>query len=107
MRVLFGLLAAMLGLLGCGPGADDIPFEGQFFRTQLKDTEARHRFIVTASPVSASLEGAREAARYEATIYCVRNFGNSRITWRVGPDDPVEVLPIANDTLTLEGECPQ
>ncbi|MGZ2258304.1 hypothetical protein [Roseobacter sp. A03A-229] len=62
---------------------------------------------MTAAPVSASLLGAREAARYEATIFCVTEYGSSAIEWVVGPDDADEVLPITNDTLTLEGACPQ
>lgn len=100
-------LLALLALAACGPGDDTILFDGQYFRTRINDTEARHIFTVTARPVSASLQGARDAARYEATAYCVRNYGNSRIVWTVGPDDPEETLPIADDTLTLQGACPQ
>lgn len=100
-------LMATMGLTACGPDDDTILFDGQYYRTRLSDTEARHIFTVTARPVSASLEGAREAARYEATSYCVRNYGSSRIAWTVGPDDPEETLPIADDTLTLQGACPQ
>ena len=69
--------------------------------------DARDEFTVTARPVSASLEGAREAARYEATVYCVNRYGRSDIAWTVGPDSPDAALPIADDTLTLAGRCPQ
>jgi hypothetical protein len=107
MRSFGVILASMIGLTGCGPGDEAVLFDGNLYRTRLNDTDARHKFVVTASPVSASLEGAREAARYEATIYCVNNYGSSKIDWVVGPDDPDEVLPIEDDTLTLEGACPQ
>ncbi len=106
----FGLLLLMsaLALVACGPDDDDILFDGQFFRSKLKtERSTPDEFIVTSSPVSASLAGAREAARYEATVYCVNRFGRSDIIWAVGPDSPDEQLPILNDTLTLQGRCPQ
>ncbi|WP_300055761.1 hypothetical protein [uncultured Roseobacter sp.] len=107
MRPVYSVLM-MAGLLAaCGSGAEDIAFDGQFYRTGISDLDERHKFQVTASPVSASLEGAREAARYEATVFCVNEYGSSAIEWVVGPDDADEVLPISNDTLTLEGACPQ
>lgn len=106
MRGVSVLVLAAVLLTSCGPGEDAITFDGQFYRTKVRDQEQRHQFIVTASPVSASLLGAREAARYEATRYCVNNYGSSAIKWVVGPDDPDAALPISNNTLTLQGECP-
>jgi hypothetical protein len=101
-------VAAALALTGCGPDDDDILFDGQYFRSNVSTSrDARDEFTVTARPVSASLAGAREAARYEATIYCVNRYGRSDIIWTVGPDSPDEALTIENDTLTLAGRCPQ
>lgn len=108
MRAGAVLLISALGLTACGPDDDDILFEGQYFRTKVKSERSqRDVFVVTSSPVSASLSGAREAARYEATVYCVNRFGRSDIVWAVGPDSPDEQLPISNNTLTLQGRCPQ
>lgn len=107
MRFVSLMLATAIGLAGCGPDEDTIAFDDQFYKTRVKDLDARHRFVVTASPVSASLVGAREAARYEATRYCVNNYGSSAIRWDVGPDDPDAAMPISNNTLTLQGTCPQ
>lgn len=97
---------AALGLSACGPDEDDILFDGQYFRTDIKTTRGnRQDFTVTARPVSASLLGAREAGRHEATVYCVNRYGRSDIIWGIGPDSPDEELTIRNDTLTLQGRC--
>ena len=109
MRVVWIMaIVAGLTLTACGPDDDDVLFEGNFYRSKVSTSrDARDVFTVTASPVSASLLGAREAARYEATIYCVNRFGRSDIIWAVGPDSPDEALTITGDTLTLSGRCPQ
>ena len=104
------ILLSVAFLAACGgPLSDDaIAFDGQFYRTKIDtDRGSRDEFIVTARPVSASLLGAREAARYEATVYCVNRYGSSAIRWAVGPDSPDEDLTIRDDTLTLQGTCPQ
>ncbi|WP_298842113.1 hypothetical protein [uncultured Roseobacter sp.] len=98
-------LAALL-LVGCGPDDDTIFFDGQFYRSNAKKDGERHQFRATARPVSASVEGAREAARYEAIAYCVRNYGSSDILWVTDPDVPADELLIEDDTLTLTGACP-
>ena len=101
-------LATGLGLSACGGRDDDIPFDGQFYRTKLSKVDGQRAvFQVTAEPVSASLEGAREAARYEATTYCVTEYGSSDIVWVISPDADTSLLPIQGDTLTLQGACPE
>lgn len=97
-----------LSLAACGPSEDDISFDGMFFRSSI-DTErgSRREFVVTARPVSQSLVGAREAARYEATVYCIQEYGSSDIIWAVGPDSPDESLTIDDDILYLQGTCPR
>lgn len=108
MRYVAPFLIAALSLAACGPGEDDVLFEGQFFRAKIDtDRGSRDEFTVSVRPVSASLTGAREAARYEATVYCVNRYGSSAIDWQVGPDSPDESLTIQNDTLFLKGTCPQ
>lgn len=107
MRKIPGMVLLCCGLAACGSGQEKVAFDGQFFRTDIDGLDERHKFQVTASPVSASLNGAKEAARYEATVFCVNEYGSSAIRWVVGPDDPDASLPISNDTLTLQGACPQ
>ncbi|AVL52192.1 hypothetical protein CEP88_06020 [Roseobacter denitrificans] len=106
MRVFILLMGVALAVTACGPGDDAISFDGQFFSARLKSERSdRAQFAVTTRPVSASLAGAREAARYEATVYCVNSFGRSDVDWVVGPDDEDEALTIENDTLMLQGRC--
>ena len=50
-----------------------------------------------------SLFGAKEAGRYEATIYCVNKFGTSNIIWDVSPDDVSKVT--SNKSIFIKGRC--
>jgi len=107
-RMVALLLVAAVLLSACSGErkADRIAFDGQFFRASAKKVDKqRLNFEVTVRPVSASLEGARAAGRYEATRYCVGNFGTSDVTWINGPDGADGTLRIANDRLTLLGTC--
>jgi hypothetical protein len=51
------------------------------------------------------LVGAREAGRYEATKYCINQYGTSDIAWVSGPDVEDGSLTINNDELQLRGAC--
>ena len=101
------LLIAALMLSACGGRKDErVTFDGQLFRASAKKTDKqRYNFEVTVRPVSASLAGAREAGRYEATRYCVGNFGSSEIDWVNGPDGEDGTLQVNNDRLLLTGTC--
>ncbi|MGJ8545112.1 MAG: hypothetical protein ACSHWZ_06680 [Sulfitobacter sp.] len=104
-QVLTVLVAASL-LGACSSKEDRVLFDGQYFRSKASrvgdDFEV---FNVTVKPVSASFQGAREAGVYEATTYCVNNFGSSEIAWAVGPDTPPQALSIEKDTLVFQGRC--
>ncbi|MEP1587602.1 MAG: hypothetical protein ABJR46_17910 [Tateyamaria sp.] len=101
------LLIAALLLSACVERrADRIAFDEEFFRaTSKKLDKDRINFEVTVRPVSASLEGARDAGRQEATRYCVGNFGSSDIDWIEGPDAEDGRLRVSRDTLRLVGRC--
>ncbi|WP_299625608.1 hypothetical protein [uncultured Tateyamaria sp.] len=101
------LLIAALLLTACAERrADKVAFDGVFFRsTASKVDKQRDVFEVTVSPASSSIEGAREAGRYEATRYCIENFGTSAVDWTEGPDAEDGTLRIANDRLILTGTC--
>ncbi|KIN72993.1 hypothetical protein [Sulfitobacter guttiformis] len=107
MKILTGMVLCA-GLLGaCTSSEDRIYFDGQIFNAKLRKVERqRDVFTVTVKPVSRSLEGALEAGRYEATVHCVNSFGSSDVIWTAGPDAPQSQLNITNDTLLLQGRCP-
>ncbi len=107
MKYLTGVLIVTGLLAGCTSADDRILFDGQFYNAKLRKVERqRDVFTVSVKPVSRSLAGAREAGEYEAIVYCVNNYGSSDIIWAAGPSAPDGQLIIENDTLNLQGRCP-
>lgn len=97
---------ALAGLSGCSDPADAVLFDGMAFKHSIKiDKEDRRRFVATSAPVSQSLDGAREAARFEGTAYCVRKYGSSEIEWSASPDAETKSLSIVEDQLSVQGRC--
>ena len=100
-----------LGRLGIGAGAakrSQVEIEGTRFRARANaDSADRRAVTITVTPVAVNPDGAREAGRYEATKYCLLTYGGSDTEWTVSPDQPIEELPVADDTLTLQGRCIQ
>jgi len=94
-------------IAGCTSQDDRILFDGQFFNAKLRKVDRqRDVFTVSVKPVSRSLIGAVEAGEYEAVAYCVTQFGNSDIIWSAGPDAANGQYNVADDTLILQGRCP-
>lgn len=107
MRIWTGLVVCAGLLAGCTSPEDRLFFDGQFYTAKLRKVERQlDEFTVTVQPASKSLAGAREAGQYEAVVYCVNTFGSSDIIWSAGPDVPDAQLSIVNDTLTMQGRCP-
>lgn len=114
MTTKLSIVAGLTGLVlisACGTitsSEDRVLFDGQFFRAKAKAVDKKVSptdFTVVVNNVSSSLDGAREAGRFEGTKYCVQNFGSSRITWKVGPDSEPQNLRVSDDKLTLAGTC--
>jgi len=81
-----------------------VKFDGHYFAGRAsKSSLDPHGFSVRIRNAAKSIAGAREAARYEATIYCIEQFGTSDIIWSIGPDD--EAISLSNGSLTLAGRC--
>ena len=81
-----------------------VKFDGHYFAGRASKSSADpHGFSVRIRNAAKSIAGAREAARYEATIYCIEQFGTSDIIWSIGPDD--EAISLSNRSLTLAGRC--
>ncbi len=104
-----GLIAALAIVASCGRGSNDqVLFDGHAFRTKAKVVDKKVTladFTVTVDGASVSLNGAREAGRFEGTKYCIANYGSSKIDWKVGPDTDPKNLRIVDDTLTFAGTC--
>lgn len=103
-----GLCALAVVVAGCEQDEKErVAFDGVTFKAKAKkiDKDNLAEFTSTVFKVSNSFEGARAAAEYEGTRYCILNFGTSLIDWTVGPDTSVENLRIADDTLTYQGRC--
>lgn len=108
-------MAGALGVLtivsACGivsPSDDRILFDGKPFRAKAKAVDKKKApadFTVVVNGVSASLDGAREAGRYEGTKFCIAAFGTSKIDWKVGPETEPQNLRIADDKMTFAGTC--
>lgn len=106
MRNLVIFICCGLIMAGCTSREDRFAFDGQYFRSSASRVDGdRQQIAITVRPVSASFEGALQAGRYEATRYCVENYGNSAVDWVVGPDQEPGTYRIENDTLVLRGAC--
>lgn len=108
MRHIIGSLILATTLVGCAPsfwGIEPQLFDGVEFRTKSGpvDRDTPKLFEVSVRPVSASPTGARAAAKFEATSYCISRFGKSDVKWSTDPD--AEVLPVTDDILILQGRC--
>jgi hypothetical protein len=99
----FALVAAVSA---CAESGTIPRFDGLQFGGRLQaDREDRRAFTAQVAPVSQSLAGAREAARHEGTVYCVRNYGSSDIEWISDPDADENALQIEDDRLFVSGRC--
>ena len=98
------LMAAGCSKINLTGKSDRISFDGQTFRTSArKADDDLSVFVVKVPGATKTLTGAREAGRYEATRYCIKNFGSSKIEWIAGPD--AATVTMDKDTMLLQGIC--
>ena len=102
------VLCTLFMLMGCsnpfGLDENKVPFDGYYFSSKITQNKTDDRyFILKVKRASRSLSGAREAGRYEATRFCIKNFGTSDIKWALGPDD--ENVGLTGRILKLSGKC--
>lgn len=110
MRKVILLVCLGVALAGCGERfkltKKGDTFDGQFFRGSAKaDRNDRQNFVASVRPVSASFDGAVQAAAHQGVKHCIEYYGTSEIEWTIGPDTPRDALVIENDTLTFLGKC--
>lgn len=104
--VAIGLALAVLA--GCNSREDRVLFNGLYFPAKAAPVDKKETlavFVIGVKGVSQSFDGARAAAAFEGTRYCIKNFGTSKIEWNEGPETAPEALRIENDTLIYSGEC--
>ena len=81
-----------------------VSFDGYSFSSKLSRNKLDDRsFDLTVRRANRSLSGAREAGRYEATRFCIKNYGTSDIKWVLGPDD--QSIGLTGKVLKLSGQC--
>jgi hypothetical protein len=102
------VLCSFFVLMGCSNPLDleenKVPFDGHYFSSKITQNKTDDRyFTLKVRRASRSLSGAREAGRYEATRFCIKNFGTSDIKWALGPDD--ENVGLTGRILKLRGKC--
>ena len=106
-----GVVRNTAGAIGLGQASatrSRVEEDGVRYRARATASRQNPRdFTVTVSPFAANPEGAVEAGRYQATRYCLLTFGGSDTEWEIGPDTPLEELPVDGDDLTLTGRCTQ
>ena len=96
-----------MALAACGSGElDTVTFEGARFTGNLRsDPGDRAAFVATGGPAAVSLEGARQAASYQAVQHCISYLGSSDIAWVNGPDVDDAALVIEDGRVVLSGRC--
>ena len=81
-----------------------VSFDGYYFSSKLSRSKLDDRsFDLKVRRANRSLSGAREAGRYEATRFCIKNYGTSDIKWVLGPDD--QSIGLTGKVLKLKGQC--
>ena len=96
---------SILLLFGCSARINEnrVAFDGFMFNSKLKVGLNKKDFEITVLRANRSLSGAKEAGRYEATIYCVNKFGTSNIGWDLDPEDVSEVS--SSKSIFIKGRC--
>ncbi len=106
MKALWGM--AVIGLLaGCG-GPPPVLFDGIKFKGKVAATSDDKRdFDVTVRDAAGKAASAAQAARYEATLYCMDRFAGSDVVWADGVLQDADTLVATDGTLVRQGRCVQ
>ncbi len=100
-----GICAVLLSACGQSP-LDRVTFEGNTFVGDLRfDRSDRAAFVAQGGPASVSLEGARQAAAFQAVRHCIDFLGTSDVAWTNGPNVTDEELIIEDNEVVLSGRC--
>lgn len=103
-------VAAMLALVlvaGCAEREERVLFDGNYYPGKARgEKDDRRDFTATVRRAGRGIEGAQEAAVYEATRYCLDNFGTSEIVWAgVAQGQAGPVYARSGDSVSVTGRC--
>jgi hypothetical protein len=106
VKAIYGL-AVMAVLAACG-GPEPVLFDGIKFSAKASATGDDPRdFAVTVRDGAGRASPAAQAARYEATQYCLARFAGSDVIWADGVLENPDTLIAADGTLVRQGRCVQ
>lgn len=106
MRTIVLAVLAVAAVAGCNR-REVVLFDGMRFDTRLEaPRDDRRSFAVTVRGAVANVPAALQAGAYEATQHCLRTFGDSRVDWTTGPEQPPAQVALAADGSTvMQGRC--
>jgi hypothetical protein len=103
----FLALGVVAMLAACG-GPPPVLFDGINFKAKSAATgEDKRDFAVTVRDGAGRAASAAQAARYEATQYCVTRFAGSDVIWSDGVLTNPDSLIAADGSLVRQGRCVQ
>jgi len=75
------------------------------FKAKLKQGGDKRDFTVEVANRGAGLEAVRESVRFEATKYCLLNFGGSETAWRMDAASDDWAFTQDGDKLIFSARC--
>ena len=75
------------------------------YRASLSRGANRRDFTVSVKAPGATLDEARESARFRATLYCIERYGGSIVDWVIDPETEDWAVARAGDRLVVGGRC--
>ena len=107
MKITWAAGILVFALAGCGQSdLDIVVFEGDRFVGDLRSERSdRAAFVATGGPASVSLEGAQQAAQFQAVQHCLAYLGSSDVAWTNGPSEDGSELVVQDDRVVLTGRC--
>lgn len=100
-------LIVMAVLAACAGREEKVLFNGSYYPGKARaDKVDRRNFTASVRRAGRGIEGAQQAVFYEATRYCLSNFGTSEIEWfgvPAGAEGPA--YGRSGDTVSVRGRC--
>lgn len=75
------------------------------FKAKLKKGDDKRDISISVKNNGAGLEEVRESVRFEATKYCLLNFGGSEADWTIDPATDDWAFVQDGDALTFTARC--